>query len=144
MSPYTDTPDYKIVPADDAKDYYAGSDVPGEYRSLTDLVGAEQLALSFVRVPPHSDFDQCTGHYHDTTEEIYLVTRGRLTMRFADEIRHVVAPAVIRVAPHTPRSTYRNESDEVAEAWALSRKGGTDATKIDDFWEASEAAAQTR
>jgi hypothetical protein len=65
-------------------------------------------------------------------------------MRFGEEIRHVSAPAAVRVAPHTPRSTYRNESDETAEAWAISRKGGTDATKLDDFWEASPEAAQTR
>lgn len=144
MSPHTDIADYKVVAADEAKDYYADSDVPGEYRSLTDLLGAEQLAMSFVRVPPHSDFDQSTGHYHDETEEIYLLTRGTLTMRFGEEIRHVTAPAAARVAPRTPRAIYRNEGDETVEAWAISRKGGTDATKIDDFWEASPEAAQHR
>ncbi len=144
MSPHAASADYTVLPTEDVKDYYAGSEVPGEYRALTDALGSEQVALSFVRIPPHSDFDQCTGHYHDETEEIYLVTRGTLTMRFGDEIRHVSAPAAVRVSAHTPRATYRNESDETAEAFAVSRKGGTDATKLDDFWEASPAAAQTR
>jgi mannose-6-phosphate isomerase-like protein (cupin superfamily) len=137
--------DYQVVPVDDIKDAYAGSDVPGEWRSLTDALATEQLAVSCIRVPPHSDFDQGTGHFHDETEELYLVTGGTLTMRFGDEIRHVSAPAAVRVAPQTPRSTYRNEGDEPVEAWAISRRhGGHDATKLDDFWEASPEAAQQR
>jgi len=31
--------DYTIVSADDAKDHYAGTDVPGEFRRLTDALG---------------------------------------------------------------------------------------------------------
>jgi mannose-6-phosphate isomerase-like protein (cupin superfamily) len=141
----THTSDYQVVSPDDVKDVYAGSDVPGEWHSLTDELGAEQVSMSFIRVPPHSDFDQGTGHFHEETEEFYLVTRGTLTMRFGDEIRHVSAPAAVRVGAQTPRSCYRNEKDEPAEAWAISRKhGGHDATKLDDFWEASPDAEQHR
>jgi hypothetical protein len=51
---------------------------------------------------------------------------------------------VARVAPRTPRS-HRNEGDEPVEMWAISRKSdGSDATKIDEFWEASPRAAQQR
>jgi mannose-6-phosphate isomerase-like protein (cupin superfamily) len=136
--------DFKIVDPDEVEDHYAGSDVPGEYRRLTDALGCEQLAATLIRVPPHSDFEQGTGHYHDEIEEIYLVTRGTLTMRFGDEIRKVSAPAAVRVAPRTPRS-HRNEGDEPVEMWALSRQlGKHDATKLDDFWEASPDAAQKR
>jgi mannose-6-phosphate isomerase-like protein (cupin superfamily) len=136
--------DYAIVAADDVEDPYDGSDVPGEFRRLTDALGSEQIALTLIRVPPHSDFEQGTGHYHDATEEIYVVTRGTLTMRFGDEVREVVAGCVARVAPRTPRS-HRNEGDEPVEMWAISRKSdGSDATKIDEFWEASPRAAQQR
>jgi mannose-6-phosphate isomerase-like protein (cupin superfamily) len=136
--------DFEIVSPDDAEDYYAGSDVPGEFRRLTDLLGAEQIALTVIRVPPHSDFEQGTGHYHDQIEELYLITRGTLTMRFAEEVRDVKAPAAVRVAPHTPRS-HRNEGDELVEIWAISRnEGNGDAVKIDDFWEASPDAVQHR
>jgi mannose-6-phosphate isomerase-like protein (cupin superfamily) len=136
--------DFKIVDPDEVEDHYAGSDVPGEYRRLTDALGCEQLAATLIRVPPHSDFEQGTGHYHDEIEEIYLVTRGTLTMRFGDEIRKVSAPAAVRVAPRTPRS-HRNEGDEPVEMWALSRQlGKHDATKLADFWEASPDAAQKR
>ncbi|MBO0768827.1 MAG: cupin domain-containing protein [Solirubrobacterales bacterium] len=136
--------DYTIASPDEAKDFYAGSDVPGEFRPLTDLLNAEQLAATVIRVPPHSDFEQGTGHYHDQQEELYLITRGTLTWRLGDEVKRVSAPAAIRVAPKTKRS-HRNEGDEPVEMWAVSKKlGRHDATKLDDFWEASPEAAQHR
>src|SRR5689334_23798985 len=135
---------WSIVRGDDVDDAYAGTDVPGEFRRLTEALGCEQLAATLIRIPPHSDFEQGTGHFHDEIEELYLVTRGTLTMRFGDEIETVSAPAAVRVAPRTPRS-HRNEGDEPVEMWALSRKlGRHDATKLDDFWEASPDAAQRR
>jgi mannose-6-phosphate isomerase-like protein (cupin superfamily) len=136
--------DYTVVRADDANDFYAGTDVPGEFRSLGEALGARQVAITLIRVPPHSDFEQGTGHYHDETEEVYVIMRGTLTMRFEEEIVPVVAGSVVRVAPTTRRS-HRNEGDEPVEMWAISRAGGMgDAHKIDDFWEASPDAAQKR
>jgi quercetin dioxygenase-like cupin family protein len=136
--------DYSIVRADDVEDHYAGSRVPGEFRRLTDALEAEQVAVTLIRVPPHSDFEQGTGHYHDEAEEIYVVTRGTLTMRFGDDVRRVEAGSAVRVAPHTPRS-HRNEGDEPVEMWAVSRRlRRADAVKLDDFWEASPHAAQER
>ena len=136
--------DYAIVDPDDVEDSYAGSDVPGEFRPLTRALGAEQLAATLIRVPPHCDFEQGTGHYHEEVEELYLVTRGTLTMRFGDDIAKVGPGAAVRVAPQTCRS-HRNEGDEPVEIWAISRRiGHSDATKIDDFWEASPEAAQRR
>ncbi len=136
--------DYEVISADAVDDVYAGSDVPGEFRPLTAALAAEQLAVTLIRVPPHSDFEQGTGHFHDEQEEIYIVARGTLTMRFGDDIRKVPAGSVARVAPRTPRS-HRNEGDEAVELWAFSRRiDREDATKLDDFWEASPEAAQTR
>ena len=136
--------DYSIVRADDVEDHYAGTDVPGEFRSLGEALDARQLSITLIRVPPHSDFEQGTGHYHDETEELYVVTRGTLTMRFEDEVVPVAAGSVVRVAPRTRRS-HRNEGDEPVELWAVSRSDGmADAHKLDDFWEASPDAAQQR
>jgi mannose-6-phosphate isomerase-like protein (cupin superfamily) len=137
-------PEYAIVDPDDVEDFYAGTDVPGEFRRLTDALGCRQLAATLIRVPAHSDFEQGTGHLHDELEELYLITRGTLTMRFADDVRTVTAPAAVRVAPGTPRS-HRNEGDEPVDLWALSRRlDRRDATQIDDFWEASPEARQYR
>lgn len=135
---------YKIVNASEVKDYYEGTDVPGEFRRLTKDLGAEQLGITLIRIPPHSDFEQSTGHYHDEIEEIYIITSGTLTMRFGDDIKEVGVGSVVRVAPKTPRS-HRNEGNEPVDMWAISKQlGKQDATKIDDFWEASPKAKQNR
>ena len=136
--------DYTIVSADDVEDHYAGTTVPGQFRRLTEALGGEQLALTLIRVPPHSDFEQGTGHYHEEVEELYVVTRGTLTMRFGDAIETVPAGCAVRVAPRTSRS-HRNEGDEPVEMWAVSRRvERMDAVKLDAFWEASPEAAQQR
>jgi len=136
--------DFSIVDADQVEDAYAGTDVPGEFRRLTDALDSQQLSLTLIRVPPHADFEQGTGHYHEDVEELYVVTRGTLTMRFGDEVRTVPAGSAVRVAPRTPRS-HRNEGDEPVELWAVSHKvDSMDAVKLDDFWDASPDAAQQR
>jgi mannose-6-phosphate isomerase-like protein (cupin superfamily) len=135
---------YGIVDPDAVEDHYQGSEVPGEFRRLTDELGCTQLAATLIRVPPHSDFEQGTGHFHDEIEELYLLNTGTLTMRLGDDVHTVSAPAAVRVAPGTPRS-HRNEGEEPVEMWAVSRRiYRGDATKIDDFWEASPEARQHR
>jgi mannose-6-phosphate isomerase-like protein (cupin superfamily) len=135
---------YSIVRADDVDDVYAGTDVPGEFRPLGDALAGDQLAATLIRIPPHCDFEQGTGHVHDELEELYIVTRGILTMRFGDDVVAVRSGTAVRVAPRMPRS-HRNEGDEAVEMWAVSRRTSHDAgTKIDDFWGASPDAAQHR
>jgi mannose-6-phosphate isomerase-like protein (cupin superfamily) len=135
---------YTIINADDVKDYYADTDVPGEFRRLTTALNAEQLGITLIRIPPHSDFEQSTGHYHDEIEEIYIITRGTLTMRFGDDIKKVPEGSVVRISPKTPRS-HRNEGDEPVDLWAISKQlGRADHTKIDNFWESSDAAKQSK
>ena len=134
--------DYTIIKSNQVADVYAGTDVPGEFRPLKKALKTEQLAVTLIHIPPHSDFEQGTGHHHDDLEEIYIVTRGRLTMRFGDDIVKVPAGSVVRVAPKTPRS-HRNEGNEPVDMWAISRKiDRDDSTLIKLFWEASPHARQ--
>jgi mannose-6-phosphate isomerase-like protein (cupin superfamily) len=136
--------DYKIITTQETRDSYEGTSVPGEFRRFTDLLDAEQLGITLIRIPAHSDFEQSTGHYHDEIEEVYIITKGTLTMRFNDDIKKVSAGTAVRVAPKTKRS-HRNEGDEVVEMWAISRHlDHQDGHKIDGFWEASPDATQTR
>lgn len=136
--------EYSVARADEVDDAYADSDVPGEFRSLKDPLDCEQVAVTLIRVPPHSDFEQGSGHFHDELEELYIVARGTLTMRFGDAVEEVAAGSVARVAPGTTRS-HRNEGDEPVEVWAVSRSiEEGDATKVEEFWEPSPAAEQRR
>lgn len=135
---------YSIVAAEEVDDAYTGTDVPGEFRRLTEALGCSQIALTLIRVPPHSDFERGSGHRHTRTEEVYVVTRGTLTMRFDDDVHRIAAGTAVRVAPATVRS-HRNEGGEPVEMWVVSRqREGGDATKVDDFWDASPEAAQKR
>lgn len=135
---------YGIVSPDRVPDSYEGSDVPGEFRSLTEALGATQVAATLIRIPPHSDFEQGTGHHHREIEELYLVATGTLTMRFGDEIREVAEGSVVRVSAETSRS-HRNEGDEPVELWAFSRIVDDDeGIKVEDFWPASPDARQSR
>jgi mannose-6-phosphate isomerase-like protein (cupin superfamily) len=107
---------YAVVDPDRVKDYYAEDEgVRGEFRRLTEALGCRQLAATLIRVPPHSDFEQGTGHFHEEIEELYLLSRGTLTMRFGEDIRKVSAPAAVRVAGPVPRS-HRNEGEEARGA----------------------------
>ncbi|HEX4435175.1 MAG TPA: hypothetical protein VH061_00115 [Solirubrobacteraceae bacterium] len=135
---------FAIVDPDEVENPYEDSDVPGEFRRLTEQLGCEQLAVTLIRVPPHSDFEQGTGHFHGEIEELYLLSRGTLTMRFGEEVRTVTAPGAVRVSASTARS-HRNEGSEPVEMWAVSHRiDESDATKIDEFWEASTEAVQRR
>jgi mannose-6-phosphate isomerase-like protein (cupin superfamily) len=135
---------YSIVKAEEVRDVYEGTDVPGEFRPLKDVLKTEQVAITFLHIPPHSDFEQGTGHYHDEVEEIYIISRGTLTMRFDDDIVKVPAGSVVRVAPKTKRS-HRNEGDEPVDMWAISQRiGKDDSNLIKIFWEPSKKAVQKR
>jgi hypothetical protein len=46
---------FAVVDPDDANDHYAGTDVPGAFHSLTSALGCGELAVTLIRVPPHSD-----------------------------------------------------------------------------------------
>ncbi|HET9675978.1 MAG TPA: cupin domain-containing protein [Solirubrobacterales bacterium] len=135
---------YSIVTAGEVEDAYADSDVPGEFRPLSDALECEQVAVTLIRIPPHSDFEQGSGHRHEEIEEVYLITKGTLTMRFGDEVETVGAGSAVRVAPQIVRS-HRNEGDEPVEMWAISPVSDQDGgEKVEGFWEASPEAAQHR
>ena len=131
---------YRHVDPDAVDDLHEGTDVPGEFRPLTEALGARQLAATLVRVPPRTDFERGTAHTHQHLEEIYLVSHGTLTMRCGGDVIVLQAPAAVRVDPQTPRS-HRNEGDEPVEMWVVSPwMEGSDSAKLSGFWEPSPDA----
>jgi hypothetical protein len=82
-----DHPSYAVVDPGAVADLHDATDIPGEFRPLTEALDTRQLAVSFVRVPAHTDFERGTAHVHEEVEELYLISRGTLTMRCGDDFR---------------------------------------------------------
>jgi hypothetical protein len=92
-----------------------GASVPGQFRRLSDALGCEQLALTLIGVPPHSDFEQGRATTTRSRRELYIVARRTLTMC---------------------------EDDEPVEMWAVSRRlDRHDAVKLDDFLDVARRGA---
>jgi mannose-6-phosphate isomerase-like protein (cupin superfamily) len=129
MTPYT------VARAEDAPDVLG--DYPGEMRMMTPVVDAEQVAITYRRMPQHTGGKGSYGHYHRTQEEIYFVTAGKLQFKVGDDVVEVERGGVVRVAPSTPRSIW-NEEPEDAELVIVSTRldGGGDAVIVEDFWPA--------
>ena len=62
--------EYQIVKLEDVDDWLG--DYPGEMRGITYAIGAEQVALTYRRMPQHTGSKGSYGHRHKTQEEIVL------------------------------------------------------------------------
>src|SRR5262249_14292599 len=65
---------WTIKPLDEMQDVLG--DYPGEMRMATYEVGAEQVALTYRRMPAQTGGKGSYGHSHKTQEELYLVLSG--------------------------------------------------------------------
>jgi mannose-6-phosphate isomerase-like protein (cupin superfamily) len=74
-------------------------DYPGEMRMTTYEIGAEQVALTYRRMPAQTGGKGSYGHAHKTLEEIYLVLSGALQFKLDGEVLDVPAHTAVRVAP---------------------------------------------
>jgi mannose-6-phosphate isomerase-like protein (cupin superfamily) len=112
-------------------------DYPGEMRMLTNGLDAEQVALTFRRMPQHTGGKGSYGHFHKTQEEIYFVVRGKLQFKLGDEIVDADAGTAIRVAPEVVRSVWNDEPED-AELVIVSRRAEGDPRDdtgyVPDFW----------
>lgn len=127
-------PGYTVKTLEDVPDVLG--DYPGEMRMLTSELGAEQVALTFRRMPQHTGGKGSYGHNHKTQEELYLVVSGKLQFKLDDDVIECGRGTAIRVAPEVVRSVW-NEEPEDAELVIVSRRiddprGDTEHTP--DFW----------
>src|SRR5437588_12094724 len=97
--------DYTIIKREDADDVLG--DYPGEMRMLTGPLGAEQVALTWRRMPQHTGGKGGYGHRHRSQEELYLVLEGEHQFKLGAEVFDV--PAGYEV--HVPASTRRTVRD---------------------------------
>ena len=130
--------DHGIASRDEATDFMAGYDGFGEMLSYTDAVGAEQIAMTWRRMPPGTGGKGSYGHRHNEQEEIYLVLSGTLQFKLEDEIVEVGPQTAVRVAASTVRGVW-NEGPEDAELVICSTKAEdlrNETETVDGFWPA--------
>ena len=127
--------DYTIIKREDADDVLG--DYPGEMRMLTGPLGAEQVALTWRRMPQHTGSKGSYGHRHKEQEELYFVLSGKLQFKFGDEIVEVGKHEAVRVPPGTWRGVWNDEAED-AELIIVSRRledpQGDAERSAEDFW----------
>jgi len=126
--------DYTIIKREDADDVLG--DYPGEMRMLTGPLGAEQVALTWRRMPQHTGGKGGYGHRHRNQEELYFVLEGELQFKLGDDVIDVPAGCAVRVPASTWRSVW-NDKPEDAELVICSVKAGpedSEAELLENFW----------
>ncbi len=78
--------DYTRLEREQASDWMADYEGFGEMRSYTEGLEAEQVALTWRRMPPGTGGRGSYGHSHRTQEELVLVLAGTVTFKVGDEI----------------------------------------------------------
>jgi mannose-6-phosphate isomerase-like protein (cupin superfamily) len=127
-------PGWKVLRADEVDDVLG--DYPGEMRMITYPIDAEQVALTYRRMPAETGSKGSYGHRHKTQEELYFVISGVLQFKLEDEIVDVGPQTAVRVAASTVRGVW-NEGPEDAELVICSTKAEDlreETETVDGFW----------
>jgi mannose-6-phosphate isomerase-like protein (cupin superfamily) len=125
---------YQRVKLDEVPDWLG--DYPGEMRGITYPIGAEQVALTYRRMPKHTGSKGSYGHRHRTQEELYFVISGRLQFKLGDEIVELGKHEAVRVPPQTWRGVWNDEPED-AELVIVSIRiddPRNDTETIENFW----------
>jgi mannose-6-phosphate isomerase-like protein (cupin superfamily) len=125
---------YQMVKLEDVDDWLG--DYPGEMRGITYAIGAEQVAITYRRMPQHTGSKGSYGHRHRTQEEIYFVVSGRLQFKLDDEIVEVGRHEAVRIPPGTLRGVWNDEAED-AELVIVSPRIEDpmgDVETVDGFW----------
>jgi len=127
-------PGYTIVTLDDVPDVLG--DYPGEMQFITYVIGAEQVAITYRRMPQHTGGKGAYGHRHKTQEEIYFVISGKLQFKLEDEIVEAGKGTTVRVSPEVARSVWNDEPDD-GELLIVSMRIDDpqgDTETVENFW----------
>jgi mannose-6-phosphate isomerase-like protein (cupin superfamily) len=127
--------DYQRVRLEDVDDWLG--DYPGEMRGITYAIGAEQVAITYRRMPQHTGSKGSYGHRHGELEEIYFVISGKLQFKLGDEVVELAEHQAIRIPPQTWRGVWNDEPED-AELVIVSKRiddpSGDAERSGDDFW----------
>lgn len=128
--------EYTKASREEASDWMAAWEGFGEMRSYTDALEAEQIALTWRRMPPGTGGRGSYGHSHRTQEELVLVLAGRVTFKVGDDLFEAGPGDAVRLAPEAVRSIH-NDGTEEAELVLVSAKADSmegEVDKHEDFW----------
>jgi quercetin dioxygenase-like cupin family protein len=126
--------DYQVVSLEECDDWLG--DYPGEMRAVTYAIGAEQVALTYRRMPQNTGSKGSYGHRHKEQEELVLVLSGRLQFKLDDEILELGKGSAVRIPPQTWRGIWNAEPDD-AEIVIVSKRIAdprADTETLDGFW----------
>jgi mannose-6-phosphate isomerase-like protein (cupin superfamily) len=130
-------PGYTVRRLDEVTNIFEGS-YPGEMRMITYQIDAEQVAITYRRMPQHTGGKGSYGHHHKEQEEIYYVMSGQLQFKLGDDVLDLPAGTAVRVAPEVARSVWNDEPED-AELMIVSKKIADpqgDSVQVPDFWNA--------
>ena len=130
-------PGYTVRRLDEVTNIFEGT-YPGEMRMITYQIDAEQVAITYRRMPQHTGGKGSYGHHHKEQEEIYYVISGQLQFKLGDDVLDLPAGTAVRVAPEVARSVWNDEPDD-AELMIVSKKIADpqgDSVPVPDFWSA--------
>jgi uncharacterized cupin superfamily protein len=130
--------DFTTAGRGDATDYMAAYAGYGEMLSYTGALGAEQVALTWRRMPPGTGGKGSYGHRHRTQEELYLVLAGEIEAKIGDEVMTLGSGDALRVAPGAYRSIH-NSGEHDAELVICSVRVDDPMAETEttpDFWPA--------
>jgi mannose-6-phosphate isomerase-like protein (cupin superfamily) len=128
-------PGYTVRRLDEVTNIFEGN-YPGEMRMITYQIDAEQVAITYRRMPQHTGGKGSYGHRHKEQEEIYYVISGQLQFKLEDDVLDLPAGTAVRVAPEVARSVWNDEPED-AELIIVSKKIADpqgDSVQVPDFW----------
>ena len=126
---------YTVRKLEEVTNIFEGN-YPGEMRFITYEIDAEQVAITYRRMPQHTGGKGSYGHRHIEQEEIYFVLSGKLQFKVDDDIFELERGDAIRIAPETARSVWNDEHED-GELIIVSKKIDDpqgDSVSVPDFW----------